>query len=133
MDLNNIYGDSLAGLAGLRTFSVGLFKMDRQNHLPFNDAGALIAGDFRFGQNTGLTTMHVIFYRFHNNMANYLGEQHRDWSDDDIFFEARRIVIAVYQHIIYFEWLPLVLGMHILLFIFNFFAKECSNLSLNLV
>lgn len=113
LDLNNIYGDNLIELARLRSFSGGQFQMDPNYHLPINDAGVFIAGDFQFVQNTGLMTQHVVLYRFHNWIAKSLAEYYRNWDDDKLFFEARRIMIAVYQHIIYDEWLPLVLGAHI--------------------
>ena len=54
--------------------------------------------------------MHTLWMREHNRVATLLQNQHEDWSDEKLFQEARRIVIAEYQHIIYKEWLPLVLG-----------------------
>jgi hypothetical protein len=34
----------------------------------------------------------------------------QNWSEDRVYLEARRIVQAEYQHIVYSEWLPLLLG-----------------------
>ena len=48
--------------------------------------------------------------REHNRVAKELKKAHRRWNDDKLFEEARRIVIAEYQHIIYNEWLPIILG-----------------------
>lgn len=94
----------------MRLHSGGLFKMDSQNHLPFDFNGFPVTGDQFFVQHTALIAMHVIFYRFHNMIATYLGKHNPHWTDNHTFYEARRIVIAVWQHLIYSEWLPLVLG-----------------------
>lgn len=114
--MNNVYGDSLEDTAALRQHSGGLFRLDSENKLPFDAAGVSIAGDFRFLQNTGLTTIHVMFYRFHNIIATILTKHYRHWTDDHLFFEARRINIACYQHIVYEGWLPLVLGTSFLFY-----------------
>lgn len=36
--------------------------------------------------------------------------QHPDWSDEDVFQRARRIVIASLQNVIMYEYLPAFLG-----------------------
>lgn len=33
------------------------------------------------------------------------------WSDDRLFNETRRITMAIYQHLVYDEWIPLFLGL----------------------
>ena len=49
--------------------------------------------------------------REHNRLAQLLENQHSQWNDTKLYQEARRIVIAEYQHIIYKEWLPHILGL----------------------
>ena len=48
--------------------------------------------------------------REHNRIAGLLSDMHPDWNDEKLFQEARKIAIAEYQHIVYGEWLPVVLG-----------------------
>lgn len=83
--------------------------MNSDNLLPVVN-GQLTAGDFRFSQTTLLAIIHSLFYRMHNIIATSLTALNPCWDDDKLFFESRRINIAFYQHIIYNEWLPLVLG-----------------------
>lgn len=102
----------------MRLLSGGLFRLNSETTLPYNDLDESVTGDSRFVQSTGLQMIHVIFYRFHNLIAMFLSAHYPHWTDDVLFFEARRIVIACYQHIVYYEWLPLVLGMQFLTVIF---------------
>ena len=67
-------------------------------------------GESRVNEQSALTVMHTIFTREHNRLATALKRRHPGWDDERLFQEARRILIAEWQHIIYNEWLPIVVG-----------------------
>ena len=67
-------------------------------------------GDVRANEHWNLVLMHTVWMREHNRIAGLLFYMHPDWNDEKLFQEARRIAIAEYQHIVYGEWLPVVLG-----------------------
>jgi hypothetical protein len=62
-----------------------------------------IGGDFRVNEHHGLLSMHTIWMREHNRVAKELKKFNSRWNDEKLYQEARRIVIAEYQHIIYTE------------------------------
>jgi peroxidase len=69
-----------------------------------------LAGDERVNQTPLLMAIHTMFLRYHNHIANFMYAIYPDWSDEVIFQESRKIVIATYQAIIYKEFLPVLLG-----------------------
>ena len=54
--------------------------------------------------------MHIIFVREHNRVANRLVSLFPGKTDDFYYQQARRLVIAKWQHIVYNEYLPVLLG-----------------------
>jgi len=68
------------------------------------------AGDGRVNENPNLSVLHTVFMREHNRVAEQLARLNPGWSDEKLFQESKRFVTAEYQHIIYNEWLPAVVG-----------------------
>lgn len=70
----------------------------------------LVLGDPRTNQNPALLTISILFFRWHNVIAERVQKEHPDWSDEDVFQRARRIVIASIQNIIAYEYIPAFIG-----------------------
>ena len=69
-----------------------------------------ILGDSRVNEQPNLAVMHTLFLREHNRVARKLSQFNPLWQDERVYQEARRIVVAEWQHIVYNEWLPIILG-----------------------
>ncbi|XP_054766590.2 eosinophil peroxidase-like [Lytechinus pictus] len=68
------------------------------------------AGDFRAMEQPGLTSLHTLWVRNHNLLADGLRSRNPGWSCDRVFEEARKINGAMMQAIDYNEYLPTLLG-----------------------
>lgn len=80
------------------------------NPAPLTPPLNTLAGDNRVNEQVQLAVMHTLWVRFHNVIARELSRLNPHWKDETLYQEARRIVVAIYQHIIYNEWLPIILG-----------------------
>ncbi|KAM8706014.1 hypothetical protein ACLKA7_010326 [Drosophila subpalustris] len=126
IDASPTYGSHEAAARDLRTFHGGQLKMFNEfgrDLLPLtNDKSAcgssdqsktcFKSGDGRTNQIISLITLQIVFAREHNRIAKILARLNPVATDEWLYQEARRIVIAELQHITYNEYLPAVIGPH---------------------
>ncbi|CAF0930096.1 unnamed protein product [Brachionus calyciflorus] len=131
IDGSAIYGIDTTRASELRSFTNGLLKTSdpvtsanvkilNGTYLPnSNDSCSsdsslnykcFLAGEFRTSENLALVSMHTLFNREHNRIAQVLKTNNPLWTDEKLYQEARRINIAILQHIVYNEWLNYVDG-----------------------
>ncbi|XP_053946193.1 uncharacterized protein LOC128855362 [Anastrepha ludens] len=119
IDASPIYSNSAKSSDNARVFRNGLLVFGRGN--PAEDVcqhGAIAtqcirAGDGRSGEQPGLLALHHVWVGEHNRIAMELSELNLHWSDEKIYQETRRIIGALFQHITYREFLPIVLGREV--------------------
>ncbi|WP_231734116.1 peroxidase family protein [Calycomorphotria hydatis] len=122
LDGSVVYGSDDARAAELRTFEDGKLKTSDGDLLPFNvngfanaggdSASLFLAGDVRANENAALTSMHTIWVREHNRIAEEIKSENPQLSDEEIYQAARAKVTAELQAITYNEFLPALLGEH---------------------
>jgi len=66
--------------------------------------------DPRVPENVALNMFHLLFTREHNYWAGQLAQNHSDWTSDEIYEEAKKYTIAIYQQIMMYEYLPALIG-----------------------
>ncbi|MFZ2899582.1 MAG: peroxidase family protein [Saprospiraceae bacterium] len=131
IDASFVYGSEAQWASWLRTFEGGKLKTSAGNMLPFNTTSGeydapldpnaphldfplpfppnpklFVGGDFRTNENPILTVMHTLFVREHNLICDELAAQHPNWTDHQLYHQARKILGAKVQAIHYEEWLP---------------------------
>ncbi len=129
IDGSAVYGSNEARANWLRTFAGGKLKTSAGNLMPFNtttgEQGApvdptapnmamplpfvqkwFIAGDVRANENPFLAAIHTLFVREHNRLCEELAAQHPDWTDEQLYQQARKINSGEIAAIVYEEWLP---------------------------
>lgn len=122
LDASNVYGSTDDQGAALRLFQQGRLRDTFPSGielLPFarNPRSCVPwarvcyeGGDIRANQLLGLTMTHTLFLREHNRLAVGLSQLNPHWDDEKLYQEARRILIAEYQNIVFNEFLPILLG-----------------------
>ncbi|MFK8182534.1 MAG: peroxidase family protein [Phormidesmis sp.] len=123
VDGSNVYGSSEERLDELRAFEGGRLRISEGNLLPIEGAEGpendnpgeperelFVAGDVRANENSVLTSIHTLFVREHNRLADEIRAESPDWSDEQIFQRARQLNIAQMQNITFNEYLPALLG-----------------------
>ena len=68
------------------------------------------AGDNRVNCSPYMMDAQNAFFLQHNFIAERLAALNPHWDDERIYQETRRIVIAQYVHIVYNEFLPVLIG-----------------------
>lgn len=134
LDASNVYGSYLKTSHQLRDTKGGKMSMvegadpNNEEHihlLPPDDdnkecqVGSSTkkcgkGGDIRAAEQPVLTSLHTLFVHEHNRIATELAEIQGKWTDEKLYQEARRIVTAIMQKIVYGEWLPIVLGSEVM-------------------
>lgn len=120
VDLAAVYGADSYRASQLRTMQDGKLKDSTGNLLPkntdllfnapSNDASFFVAGDHRSNEHPVLTSLHVIFLREHNRLADELKFYFPEWNDDMLYNMSRMINWAQFQKIVFEEWYPTITG-----------------------
>lgn len=127
IDASNVYGNWESRADVLRTFTGGKLKvmvaaegdllpqnfaLEDMDTPPFGgDLEAMfMAGDDRANEQLGLTSLHTVFMREHNRLADQLAIDNPGWSDEEIYQHARKLVGGILQNITYTEFVPNLIG-----------------------
>lgn len=125
LDLSGVYGSNLRRARHLRQFRAGLMRidtkhdplglpplnLDRLRNSPSRHArNYALCGDHRCNENAGLLSLHTIFLREHNRLAQEVLRVHPNASDEQVYQTARAVNIAQYARIVYREFVPAMIG-----------------------
>ncbi len=110
VDGSQVYGSDTETANSLRSFEGGRLLMTDDGLLPTDADGNVMAGDIRADENISLTALQALFVREHNRLADEISTNDSSLTDEQIYQQARGIVIAEIQAITYNEFLPALLG-----------------------
>jgi hypothetical protein len=109
-DGSQVYGDTPAFAAALRTGKLGKLKIDAQG-LPPKELEAHVdlkgvAGNFW----VGLALLHSLFMREHNAVCDRLHAEYPGLSDQQLYEKARLVVAALMAKIHTIDWTPAIIA-----------------------
>ncbi|XP_023790135.1 dual oxidase 2-like [Cyanistes caeruleus] len=132
LDGSSIYGPSHSWSDALRSFLGGQLASGPSSSLPRQTDGRVpmwkaldpstgqggLQGIYDLGsawgnENPFLQAESIAWFRYHNHLATELAQKHPAWSDEDLFQHTRKRVIATFQSIVLYEWLPTLLGTQV--------------------
>ncbi|EDS31351.1 oxidase/peroxidase [Culex quinquefasciatus] len=119
IDASPIYSSNPRTSDNARIFRSGLLLFGRgppSEDVCFRAALAnqcIRPGDARSGEQPGLLMLHMVWVNEHNQIATRLSDINPHWSDEKLYQETRRIVGAMFQHVTYREFLPVILGKEV--------------------
>ncbi|KAM4829010.1 dual oxidase 2 [Thomomys bottae] len=128
LDGSAIYGSSHSWSDALRSFSGGQLASGPDPDFPRDSQADLLMwmapdpatgqggprGLYAFGAPRGnrepfVQALGLLWFRYHNVWARRLARERPHWGDEELFQHARKRVIAAYQNIALYEWLPSLL------------------------
>eukprot|EP00095_Tigriopus_kingsejongensis_P006865 maker-scaffold1431_size41609-snap-gene-0.2 protein:Tk06865 transcript:maker-scaffold1431_size41609-snap-gene-0.2-mRNA-1 annotation:"peroxinectin " len=123
--LRRLHPSDVDRAQALRTREDGTMKVHDHWALPLLSVdgrqNAYTAGDVRALENPGLTALHTVWHKEHNRIAQELQDLFPFWVDEMLFQEARRLVVAQWQSVIFSQFATQLLG-----------AQRVQNLKLDL-
>lgn len=121
VDGSQIYSNEEELFEKLRSHKDGLMKLTKQGLLPKENeegkngcttiGGCSLVGDIRGDENIALHSMHTLWVREHNRIAKELKTLNPSWDDEELFQTSRKINVALWQHLTYKEYLPLLASL----------------------
>lgn len=109
IDASSVYGSSEKESSALREHVGGRLKLPR-GLLPKKEDGNFKGGDGRAHENINLSALHLLWAREHNSIAAEVAEGYPKYSDEEIFQLARHIVAAELQAVVYYSFIPALMG-----------------------
>lgn len=101
--------------------NIGEFPVNNLNNYENADGGSVsptgsnhtsyfLFGNIRGNQQYPLTSLQTLFIREHNYQAARLKRETPDLNDECLFQKTRNLICALFQKIIYYEFLPAIFG-----------------------
>ncbi|CAD5212409.1 unnamed protein product [Bursaphelenchus okinawaensis] len=110
VDGSAVYGSDPTTADSIRVGAFLKSQVANRDIVPPQSGANFDTGDDRASLFVGLVSIHSIFLRMHNRLAQQLSQLNPRWNSDRIYQEVRKIQGGIVQAITYNELLPALLG-----------------------